>query len=249
MKRLRSASALILALLILLCSCGTAKDSEESKEEGKSRDSVVITEKVWPTRTNSKGENIPDVFMGGQPSEQVYPSENPITGKDAATKYHNSHKVVSVIKGSGKTENFSPWHDGREVDSLFDGADGFFRPDQQTKMGGGVGSNKLVVTFRTEKATLVGYALVTGNDSSGYPERSPAEWTFYGSIDGNTWTTLDYVYDSAIEPADHEYYGYEIDKENQAEYSYYKFEFTVNLMSTGISSFQLNECYLYADKS
>ena len=243
------------ALIILFTSCkaSTGKgDLPQTDGEG----NAIVTEatgKTWESRTNSKGERIPNVFDDAASSspdaDPAKPPEDPIMGKDAAKNYHSSHKVVSVVSGSAASENFNPWHEGRDVESLFDGKDGFFNEDEQTKMGGNAQMGRVVVTFRTEKTTLVGYAFVTGNDSANYPDRTPLEWTFYGSKDGKEWTVIDYVYDSAMDPRDHEYYGYEIDKDKQAEYKYYRIDFTLSLTASPLTSFQLNELYLYAAKS
>ena len=243
---------LMTALVLFLTACQSAENGGEIL----SPDRIVTlaasgttTVKTWATRTNSKGEKIPNVYDDGVKVDPANPPEKPITGKNDAIKYHSSHTKVPIIMGSGETENFSPWNDNEsKVAFLFDERDGYFNPNEQSKLGGSVFGGTLVITFKTEKSTLVGYALVTGNDSGSYPERSPLEWSFYGSKDGNEWSLIDYVYDSSIEALDHEYFGYEIDDDKQAEYKYYKFEFTLNLNGAPVSSFQLNEMYLYADK-
>mgnify|MGYP002094606045 FL=1 len=49
--------------------------------------------------------------------------------------------------------------------------------------------NSIWIRYDLPKAVKVdGYALISANDS---PDRDPAEWILYGSIDGKKWDKLD----------------------------------------------------------
>ena len=251
MKKIMISAAVLLVLTAVLASCGgRAGGAGADASGGKDGDRITSGETEKTVRTNSKGEPIPNVLDDDPlPSSDgtIPEDESPITGISAAKKYHSEHKVLSVLGGSVKTENFTEWHDGRSGESLFDGKDGYFS-SERNKMGGVVEGGPLAVEFKTSPSVVVGYAFVTGNDSSGYPERSPSEWTLYGSNDGKNWNVLDYVYDGRIAAADNEYFGYEVDENTRAEYSFYRFEFTLDTYNSPVSTFQLNECYIYADK-
>jgi len=194
---------------------------------------------------------LPEDYDPGTPGDEPNPdAEKPVTGWEKANEYHTSHKTATVSQSSITSYNFTEWHEGRSALSLFDGDDNYFNEEGSgTKMGGGL-SGDLIVEFRTNRAvTLSGYAFVTGNDSGQYPERSPGAWTLSGSTDGKTWVVLDEVKDGGIRAADHEYFGYEIDGESQGSYTYYRFEFTKDVYLQHLTSFQLNELYLYIDRS
>ena len=246
MKIFIRTAALALALVTLLASCKSVGGVGDPN--GKETEAAITVES--DVRTNSKGVPIPNVLKDDETEFGPEPAaETPLTEKSKVLSYHNSHSLISYVNGSGKCRNFDPWGDGKLVESLFDGKDGYFNTNDQTKLGGNVSNGELIVEFKTEKATLVGYALVTGNDSKDYGERNPNEWTLSGSNDGRNWTVIDYVYDGKITASNHQYFGYEIDPDARAEYSYYQFKFTLNIYNSPITSLQLNEMYLYKDKA
>ena len=244
MKNFIRFAALAAALAMLLSSCGSKNSDQNKKGDG---ETTEVSEKT--SRTNSKGVPIPNVLDDDSIVIEPTPDpETPLTDKSKVLSYHNSHAKLKFVKGSGKYRNFNPWDDGKLVESLFDGKDGYFNTNEQTKLGGIVNNGELIVEFRTESAVLVGYALVTGNDSGSFPERNPNEWTLSGSNDGQNWTKLDYVYDGGVTASDHKYLGYEIDPDVRAEYSYYQFRFSSDINFSPVTSLQLNEVYLYKDK-
>ena len=245
MKNIIRSAALAAALAALLASCGSISDQPATTDPG----TAEITTVESDVRTNSKGVAIPNVLKDENAEFGPEPeAEDPLTDRSKVLSYHNSHSTITFVKGSGKYNNFDPWGDGKLIESLFDGKDGYFNTGEQTKLGGNVSNGELIIEFKTEKATLVGYAFITGNDSGSYGERNPGEWTLSGSNDGRNWTVIDYVYDGSITASDHQYFGYEIDPDVRAEYSYYQFKFTLNIYSSPVTSLQLNEMYLYKDK-
>ena len=235
--------ALAAAIAIALASCARI-DGGTGTESSDGEGAVITTERT--VRTNSKGQPIPDVLgdmtveLGPEPE-----AEKPITNADSVRSYHNGHKALTYVNGSGKYRNLDGWGNEDRVDYLFDGKDGYFKPGEQSKLGGIVSNGELVIEFRTEKAVLVGYAFVTGNDSGNYKERSPKEWYLYGSNDGKEWTLLDHVENSGIYAVDHGYFGYGIDESVRGEYSHYRVRFTKNISDGQFGDFQLNEMYLY----
>ena len=57
-----------------------------------------------------------------------------------------------------------------------------------------LGSGSMFIDFQLTTATkITHYALGTGNDDASFSDRQPAEWKFYGSVDGVTWTLLSHV--------------------------------------------------------
>jgi len=240
-----AACAAALALVLALSSCGAKGTEGGITAAADEREPDHIEQATTTYRVN-----IPDLLDESVGSGDVdysdFKTENPVIGEDAA-RFHNRYSIIKVDVDSIKTVNYVAWGD-ETPDKLFDLYDGVFR-EKQTKMGGSVQNSELIIEFVADKSTLAAYAFVTGNDSGTYPERSPSSWTLYGSVDGgDNWAVLDSVFDSAIEPGDHVYYGYTVDEESRGEYSHYRVVFTASYASTAIGSFQLNEFYLYADK-
>ncbi|MCL8014907.1 glycoside hydrolase N-terminal domain-containing protein [Streptomyces sp. AS02] len=77
------------------------------------------------------------------------------------------------------------------------------------------------------------YRLTSAND---VPQRDPQEWTFSGSADGDTWTTLDSRTLSA--PFESRLLTKEFTCANSTAYRFYRFDF---VPKTGVSHFQVSE--------
>lgn len=190
---------------------------------------------------------------GEDPDDGDPEPETPVTGDDADA-FHNQFTVVNVLVDTIETdESFAPWGDGSAA-QLFDGADGFFNlDDAETKMGGGTSTIDMTIKFQIEKAKIVGYAFVTGNDSATYKGRTPCVWTIYGcatnSDNDDDWKVIDLVENAGTHNEDHQYFGYSVDSDKQAEYEWIKIVFEGNLTDEEeiglMGAIQLNEMYLY----
>ncbi|MCR5263579.1 MAG: CotH kinase family protein [Clostridiales bacterium] len=79
------------------------------------------------------------------------------------------------------------------------------------------------ITFRMKEAVSpTHYALMTANDTSGYPQRNPQKWKIYGSSDNKNWDLLAEVKDgkSVLNSADFTWHVFKLDK--TGSYRYYK---------------------------
>lgn len=101
-------------------------------------------------------------------------------------------------------------------------------------------SNKpLVITFEMTDPIAVGsYSFTTANDAK---ERDPSSWTLFGSTDGLTWTSLDFISD--IQLSDSRFYTQNFAIDNDDEYSFYKFE--ISKLKSNVNVFQLGEITFY----
>jgi|GEM_PF-1093233 len=249
------AAALSLSsMLPALSSCGTPTSGDKPDVTGEGNHGVTTGAGENPIAavTTTYRIAIPNLLddnykASGDPDYTPIIAEIPITGKNQATAFHNSHRLLTVDTTSVKATNFTEWHDKRTVLSLFDGDDNYFS-GEGNKMGGGVSNGELIVEFSLVGSAIASaYAFVTGNDSGQYAERTPGAWTLYGSADGKNWKALDEVKDSGMVAKDAEYFGYEIDEEARFRCRYYRIVFTEDLNGFVISSFQLNQMYLYSD--
>lgn len=238
MKQIRIL-ALIMAL-ILVTSFAIACSSNEKTDGTTSATTVKTTPKV----TTDGSIEIP-------PEENITP-ETPVTD-DAFTAWHEGFTVVPGL--NPKCDLPTVWGDGT-ITNIFDGKDGYFNTtDAATKLGGGDASGLVTLTFEAPNSTLVAYSFILGNDSGDNTGRSPEAWCFYGcNVDPATaqdddWKLIDEVQISGIVDKNAAPFGYTIDTDKQATYSYYKIEFYENLGGSAINVLQLNEMYLYAAKA
>lgn len=243
MKKSLKLVALLLAVLMIAAVAFTACTTEPADKE----------EPDTTTTTTAKQEENPTVTEPVETEEPEPEPEAPVRGDDAEA-FHNQFALAEVDVDTIVAEGLSAWGDGAP-EQIFDGDDGYFNPDSTvtdngsgTKLGGGVSGQLDLYFDTTEAVKLVAYSFITGGDASKYPERMPAEWTLYGSEDGENYDkVLDYVYDGAMEAIDSEYFGFSIDEEAQGTYQHYLLSVTYT-MTGPIGAVQLNEMYLYIAK-
>ncbi|WP_105968096.1 glycosyl hydrolase family 95 catalytic domain-containing protein [Streptomyces geranii] len=84
-----------------------------------------------------------------------------------------------------------------------------------------------------DPVTVAAYRLTSAND---VPQRDPQEWTFSGSADGTTWTTLDSRTLDA--PFERRFQTKEFTCADPAAYRFYRFDF---VPEPGVSHFQVSE--------
>jgi hypothetical protein len=99
----------------------------------------------------------------------------------------------------------------------------------------------VVILDAGEAATVAEYGLVTGDDTSTYPDRNPVAWKMSGSNDKQTWTTLDDQKNNRMLP-DEDQQEYRFKPASKGSYRYYRFEF---FRMKGGTRIQLSEIYLY----
>lgn len=101
------------------------------------------------------------------------------------------------------------------------------------------------VQFQLKKSvTVVGYALVTGGDTSEFPERNPRAWSLFGSENGKEWHLIDQMTNGrdVLEGLDCEAYGFSVADAAKESYRYFKIVFD------GDNLIQLSEIILYEEK-
>lgn len=233
-KTLRIFSLLlaIFMLAAIVAACGDKKDPDgtTTTTAAPANSTTTLTQKITEAVTTTAEE-----------IEIPIKTETPAIGDDA-DKFDETYNKITVVEGSVQTEGYNSWNAAEQgADRLFDGTD--------NKMGGDVAGGVLKVTFQIEPAKLAAYVLVTGGDSDVWTGRTPTAWVLRGSNDGTTWTDIDVVEDSAMEDIGNQSYGYTVDADKQAEYTYLQFEFTESTNITqGFVQFQLNELKLYTGK-
>jgi len=243
MKTLRIIAVLLAVLLVASIALTACTTTEEETSE---TTTTTATEDPTPSTTGDDATADDTTGDDGEDGDDEPPAETPVRAEGAdefVAQYTQVHVVTNEEEeGAIYTENFSAWNAAEDAPNLFDGKDGFFNPDEETKMGGGL-SGVITLYFKTAEAvTLKAYAFISGNDSATYTGRNPVEWTLRGSTDQENWVDLDYVYDGAMEDVDHDFFGYTIDDDKQGSYQFYQLEITYTV-SGGM---QINEMYLYA---
>ena len=173
-------------------------------------------------------EAVLEVIKG---SETVYSAQ---IENYAAEKIEQKYEIAEGI-----TELSS---DGNNISSATEGISMMFDNDYTTKYGDGGGSGDiLTITWTFEEAFVPkAYIVVTGGDTSKYPDRNPVSWKLYGSSDGEEWTLISDIVSPGLEAVDSTPYGYGIYE--SSEYSHYKLEVRKTNSST---FFQLSEFTLY----
>jgi hypothetical protein len=96
-----------------------------------------------------------------------------------------------------------------------------------------------------EPVTVNYYYFTTANDA---PERNPASWVFYGSVDGANWVELDKV-EGATLPTDFFTDSEKFEIENPQTFEYYKLEITeVAVPGTEVTQFSEFNFYQTVEK-
>ena len=194
----------------------------------------ATTTTAAPATTTAKPDTKPTTEPETEPAGPV--AETPATGlaiADIFAKGKNLQTLVTDVAATG----INPWGDGAPANA-FDGN------TTGTKIGGGV-TGTVDITWKTSSETTVNaYAVYTGGDSAKYG-RLPYSWEFFGSTDGETWTSIDKVEISGVTLADSTPFGYTVD--TPAAYSFYKFSVTAvssNGTAPGGDALQMNEIVL-----
>ena len=101
-----------------------------------------------------------------------------------------------------------------------------------------------IVLDAGQLTSIAEYGLVTGDDTSSYPDRNPVTWRLSGSKDKQTWSTIDDQKNNRSLPADdlQEYRFTPTSAGAKDKYRYFRFEF---FRMAGSTRIQLSEINLY----
>ncbi|WP_371573468.1 glycoside hydrolase N-terminal domain-containing protein [Streptomyces sp. NBC_01314] len=172
------------------------------------------------------GVNNYDNALAGKPDSDYD------TGMTGFGSYRNFGDVVVAFaspSGPKVTAPGGPYSSSSEegVDKTYDGA-------SSTKWCiEGPGSKVRWQVELSHPAAVASYRLTSAND---VPQRDPQEWTFSGSVDGATWTTLDSRTLDA--PFESRFQTKEFTCADSAAYRFYRFDF---IPEAGVSHFQVSE--------
>ena len=101
-----------------------------------------------------------------------------------------------------------------------------------------------IVLDAGQQTSIAEYGLVTGDDTSSYPDRNPVTWKVSGSNDQQNWTTLDEQKNNRSLPAeDFQEYRFQPRAAGAKDkFRYFRFEF---IRMAGSTRIQLSEINLY----
>ncbi len=111
------------------------------------------------------------------------------------------------------------WGGGQRVG---EGPDNLFDDDTSTKLCTKAEAPFDVVWKMKSAVTVKAYIISTGNDNAEWKGRNPRAWSLYGSTDGKSWVLLDQVTNGNLTDVDETAFGYKIDSDKQAAYTYFK---------------------------
>ena len=190
--------------------------------------------------TNSNGD-YHDITTGsnGHPA---------LTGYDLATGLGSpvANQLIPNLVGSGSSSSLvnvatggTASDSGNDNATNGEGAPQAFDGSASTKWLTFSNTGYIQYQFGGGKAyDVTEYALTVGADTASYPGRAPNNWTFQGSNDGLTWTTLDTQTNQA-DTVNGDTKGYAI--ANTTAYAYYRLNVTA---SNGDNIIQLAELQL-----
>ena len=162
---------------------------------------------------------LPQLFFSALVAAAV---ATPVFGSATTKRAINMADLATLTNGS--VSDVSPIYQSYFASKLFDGI--------LTGMGNrwlAIKTNNVYVVYKFNAPTTVNaISLFTPGDDNGYgtAARAPKTWTFSGSHDGETWTTLDTQPSETGWPsaAQERFYLFE----NSTPYTYYKFNCTAN---------------------
>ncbi len=172
------------------------------------------------------GINNYDNALAGKPDSEFD------TGMTGFGSYRNFGDVVVTFASRSTPKITAPG--GPYSSSSSEGVDRTYDGDASTKWCiEGPGSKVRWQVELPEPVAVASYRLTSAND---VPQRDPQEWTFSGSADGTTWTTLDSRTLDA--PFESRFQTKEFTTDDTAAYRFYRFDFVPR---AGVSHFQVSE--------
>ena len=172
------------------------------------------------------GVNNYDNALAGKPDSDFD------TGMNGFGSYRNFGDVVVTFAPRASPKVTAPG--GPYSNSPSEGVDKTYDGDASTKWCiEGPGSKVRWQVELPEPVAVASYRLASADD---VPQRDPQEWTFSGSADGVTWTTLD---SRALEaPFESRFQTKEFTCDDTAAHRFYRFDF---VPKPGVSHFQVSE--------
>ncbi|MCT9142987.1 glycosyl hydrolase family 95 catalytic domain-containing protein [Streptomyces violarus] len=172
------------------------------------------------------GVNNYDNALAGKPDSEFD------TGMTGFGSYRNFGDVVVTFAPRASPKVTAPG--GPYSSSSSEGVDKTYDGDSGTKWCiEGPGSKVRWQVELPEPVAVASYRLTSAGD---VPQRDPREWTFAGSADGATWTTLDRR--TLETPFESRFQTKEFTCADPAAYRFYRFDF---VPKAGVSHFQVSE--------
>lgn len=144
----------------------------------------------------------------------------PLVGDEALEWMDAHHTLSDKVDVDSAFFSAKCWADNEGPDRLFDGI--YTEEEFGVNNGGKLGASidRGYVIWKMEEAVSPnGYVLVTGNDTSEYPDRNPVSWVLYGSNDGKAWEALDVVKNGNMQGLDFAPHVYTV--ENDDSYTWF----------------------------
>ncbi|WP_327186958.1 glycosyl hydrolase family 95 catalytic domain-containing protein [Streptomyces sp. NBC_01334] len=172
------------------------------------------------------GVNNYDNALAGKPDSDFD------TGMTGFGSYRNFGDLVVTFASRPKPTVTAPG--GPYSSSPSEGVDKTYDGESSTKWCiEGPGAKVRWQVELPDPVVVASYRLTSAND---VPQRDPQEWTFSGSADGATWTTLD---SRTLEaPFESRFQTREFTSAHSAAYRFYRFDF---VPKAGVSHFQVSE--------
>lgn len=189
---------------------------------------------ILPEYVNMSDYILPDAGQAGEAAKEGAP----LTSEEARNYISSHESLQSLVSLKSLYVDATCFGDG-PVENLFDTIDTEEEFTQNGYVGkmGGSGEAIHIAWKMTQETSIGAYAMITGNDTSFYPERNPYAWTLYGSKDGSEWVVVDAVSDGKLGAYDFEPYVFEV--ASPEAYGYYCL-----VLEQGYSDFQLCELLL-----
>ncbi|MDX2524376.1 glycosyl hydrolase family 95 catalytic domain-containing protein [Streptomyces europaeiscabiei] len=172
------------------------------------------------------GSNNYDNALAGKPDSEFD------TGMTGFGSYRNFGDVVVTFASRSTPKVTAPG--GPYSSSSSEGVDKTYDGASATKWCiEGPGAKVRWQVELPDPVVVASYRLTSAND---VPQRDPQEWTFSGSADGTTWTTLD---SRTLEaPFENRFQTREFTCADRAAHRFYRFDF---VPKAGVSHFQVSE--------
>ncbi|MER6158924.1 glycoside hydrolase N-terminal domain-containing protein [Streptomyces sp. NPDC001868] len=172
------------------------------------------------------GVNNYDNALAGKPDSDFD------TGMTGFGSYRNFGDVVVTFASRSSPKVTAPG--GPYSSSASEGVDKTYDGESSTKWCiEGPGSKVRWQVELPDPVEVASYRLTSAND---VPQRDPREWTFSGSADGTSWTTLDSR--TLAAPFENRFQTKEFTSADSAAYRFYRFDF---VPTAGVSHFQVSE--------
>jgi len=181
-----------------------------------------------------RGNTFIDNWTGSAQDVPGNPSLMAGVGNEAFRTLNERYKKIGIDPFVAVTNH--PGHFNEGIEYLFD-------ENVATKYCCQIKNGATIeITFSTQvPVTVVGYAMITANDTERFPDRNPDSWTLYGKVSDSVYAEIDSSRYFDLGFAGSNYTGYGKLLNNTQAYSEYKL--VINHTS---DTFQLSELCFYS---